>query len=73
MAKKTFEENLDKLEEIAKELENGNLSLEVSIKKFEEGMKLADSCTKKLDSAQNKINILLGNNDDQKPVPFSDQ
>jgi exodeoxyribonuclease VII small subunit len=36
---KTFEESLKELESIASELENGNLSLEDSIKKFEKGMK----------------------------------
>jgi exodeoxyribonuclease VII small subunit len=56
---KTFEESLKELESIASELENGNLSLEDSIKKFEKGMKLSKECTDLLDKAEKKINILV--------------
>ena len=52
MAKKTFEESLAKLEEITEQLEQGDLSLEDSLKKFDEGVKLAEYCNRKLDEAQ---------------------
>ncbi len=60
---KTFEEDLKELESIANNLENGELNLDEAIKEFEKGMKLSKECTKKLDLAEKKINILL--QDDQ--------
>jgi len=59
MAKKNFEASLEQLEQITRELEDGDLSLEASIKKFDEGIKLADYCNQKLDDAQKKVNILM--------------
>ena len=60
MGKKvSFEETMSKLEEIAAELEKGDLNLEESVSKFEEGMKLSKKCSDKLESAERKINILL--------------
>ena len=47
--KKTFEDNLKELEEIATKLETGNLGLDEAIEEFEKGMKLSKECTKKLD------------------------
>ena len=54
-----FEENMKKLEKIATDLENDELSLDESVKKFEEGMKVAKDCKKMLDEAEKKITILL--------------
>ncbi len=54
-----FEENMKKLETIAIDLENDELSLDESVKKFEEGMKVAKDCKKMLDEAEKKITILL--------------
>lgn len=59
MARKTFEEALTKLENITKELENGELSLESSLKKFDEGVKLAEFCNNKLEDARKKVDVLL--------------
>ena len=42
---KTFEEMMNKLEEISQDLENGELTLDESMKKFEEGMKLSKKCS----------------------------
>ena len=39
-----FEENVEQLEKVVQELENGNLNLEDSIKKFEEGMAISKKC-----------------------------
>ena len=44
MSKENFEESMKKLENIVTELENGNLNLDESVKKFEEGMKIAKQC-----------------------------
>lgn len=57
-----FEDSMKNLERIATELENGNLSLDESVKKFEEGMKLAKQCNDILEQAEKKITILLEKN-----------
>ncbi|MCK4838825.1 MAG: exodeoxyribonuclease VII small subunit [Desulfobulbaceae bacterium] len=72
MAKKSFEDSLAKLENITEELESGDLSLEESLKRFDEGVKLAEFCNRKLDEAQQKVNILLKKNGVQEEVPFTD-
>lgn len=59
MPKKSFEDSLSRLEEISRELEDGELNLETSLKRFEEGIKLVQFCSKKLDESQKKIDILL--------------
>lgn len=59
MAKnKTFESELQKLQEIVAKLENGTESLETSLKLFEEGTKIAKFCYEVLDSAEQKITNL---------------
>lgn len=57
-----FEDAIKKLEEISKELESGKLDLDESVSKFEEGMKLSKICTKMLNEAEKRINILIDNN-----------
>jgi len=59
MKNETFEKSLEELENIATELERGNLSLEKSIETFEKGIKLSKECSEKLDKAEKKINILV--------------
>ena len=59
MSKENFEESMKKLEEIVTELENGNLNLDDSVSKFEEGMKIAKTCSSILESAEKKVTILL--------------
>lgn len=54
-----FEETMTKLEQIAGELEKGDLNLDDSVKKFEEGMELSKKATKILESAEKRINILI--------------
>ncbi len=59
MGKEIFEEAMKKLEEIVHDLETGDLSLEESLKKFEEGVKLSKFCLRKLDEAEKKIELLV--------------
>jgi len=73
MKKKSFEEALAKLEQITKELEEGDLSLEDSLKYFDEGVKLAEQCNSKLNEAQKKIEILLKKNDVLESAPFEEK
>ncbi len=72
MAKKTFEEALAKLEQITKDLETGALDLEESLNFFDEGIKLADFCNRKLGEAQKKVEILLKENGSLHAKPFDE-
>ncbi len=58
MAESKFEKDLEKLEKIVESLEEGGLSLDVSLKKFEEGIGLAQRCEKALSVAEKKIEKL---------------
>ncbi|HBB52685.1 MAG TPA: exodeoxyribonuclease VII small subunit [Legionellales bacterium] len=62
---KNFEQSITELEKIVESLEQGDLPLEETLKKFEEGMKLSQYCQTALNEAQNKINQLMkdSNND----------
>lgn len=60
-----FEENMKKLEKIALELEDGNLSLDDSVAKFEEGMKISKQCSEILENAEKKITMLIKNEEDE--------
>lgn len=55
----SFEENLEKLEEIVKNLESGNIPLDDAIDSFNEAMKLAKVCDDKLKNAEEKVNKIL--------------
>ena len=58
-----FEENMQELEKIVQELEKGDLNLDDSIKKFEEGMNLSKSINDYLEEAEKKITILVKGKD----------
>ncbi|MFW2367850.1 MAG: exodeoxyribonuclease VII small subunit [Desulforhopalus sp.] len=70
MAKKTFETALSRLEQITAELEEGELSLENSLKKFDEGIKLAGFCTEQLTEARSKVELLLEKDGKIEAMPF---
>lgn len=55
----SFEENLEKLEAIVKDLENGNVPLDDAITKFNEAMKIAKTCDEKLKHAEETVNQIL--------------
>jgi len=61
--KMSFEESITKLEEIVKELEDENISLEESMEKFEMGIKLSSNCLKRLNEAEGKIEELTRSED----------
>ena len=63
MAQKKFEEALKQLEEIVRDLESGDLSLEDSLKNFERGMKLIKFCSEKIEEVEQKVNILIKESD----------
>ena len=67
-----FENSLRSLEKLVNQLEQGDLSLEESLKAFETGIKLTRECNGKLDEAEQKISLLTGQGDDLKLTDFQD-
>lgn len=55
----TFENKINELEKIVGELEKGDLNLDESVSKFEEGIKISKQCNEILEKAEKKITILL--------------
>ncbi len=72
MKEKNFEQKLEELEKVVTDLEKGNMSLEDSLVKFEEGMKLSKECNSMLEDAEKRITILLENNGEIKEENFSE-
>lgn len=68
--KKSFESQMENLEKIVAELENGELSLDESVSKFEEGIKISKECNKTLEEAEKKITILINNDGETKEEEF---
>ncbi len=66
----SFEEALKQLEEIVRDLEMGQLSLDESLKKFEEGIKLSRLCNKRLMVTQQKVQKLVEKDDKIVEEPF---
>ncbi len=65
-----FEEAMKQLEIITEELEKGNLNLDESVAKCENGMKLSKQCSKLLEDAEKRITILLKDGDNIKEENF---
>ncbi|MCP4650767.1 MAG: exodeoxyribonuclease VII small subunit [PVC group bacterium] len=55
----SFEQALERLEVIAEELEGEDISLDDSLKHYEEGMKLMSLCQKKLEESKKKVDLLV--------------
>lgn len=72
MSKKdvNFEELIEKLEEITNKLEKEQLSLDESVKLFEEGMQISKECNSKLEDAEKRITILINQNNEIKEENF---
>jgi exodeoxyribonuclease VII small subunit len=67
-----FEEALVRLEKIVKNLEEGDLKLEDSLRLFEEGVGLTRLCASRLDEAQRRIDLLTrGAGGELELVPFA--
>jgi exodeoxyribonuclease VII small subunit len=63
-----FEKKLNRLEEIVENMESGDLSLESSLKLFEEGVKLTRDCNTQLSEAEQKVRLLLGVDENGQPI-----
>lgn len=68
--KQSFEESMGRLEAIVAQLEKGECGLDQSLKLFEEGAKLASQCEELLDKAEQRVNLLLANDQE---VPFEEE
>ena len=67
-----FEQSLKQLEGIVAQMERGDVSLEESVKLFEEGSKLAEQCRQQLAEAEGKVEVLIKQrNGAMKREPFS--
>ncbi|HET6169436.1 MAG TPA: exodeoxyribonuclease VII small subunit [Terracidiphilus sp.] len=67
----SFEESLKKLESLVAKLEKGDLSLEESLKLFEEGVGLSAACKEELEAAEGKVQMLIKQRDGSlKKEPF---
>ena len=70
MEENNFEKSMENLENIVTELEKGELNLDESVKKFEEGMKIAKQCNTILEDSEKKITILLEEDGELKEENF---
>lgn len=68
-----FEDSLEELEQLVEQMEQGELSLEESLKSFERGVKLTSTCQKALLDAEQKVHILLEKNGKKTLEPFNDE
>ncbi|MFQ5329490.1 MAG: exodeoxyribonuclease VII small subunit [Thermodesulfobacteriota bacterium] len=71
MKKSKFEASLKRLEEIVSTLEDGNLSIEESLKLFEEGVGLSRLSNKILDDAERRVESLVKGDDSLTREPFA--
>lgn len=67
----SFEETVRELEQVVRRLESGELSLDDSLKAFEQGVQLARSCEEKLTQAKSKVEVLVKQAGEYKLQAFS--
>ncbi len=76
MSKKTsqpdFEKSLSELESLVASLEKGDLPLEETLKQFERGIELTRNCQRALKSAEQRVEILLANDETEKSEPYGE-
>lgn len=68
-----FEESMEELEKLVELMEQGDISLEESLKAFERGIKLTRTCQQALQEAEQKVHILLEKNGQQTLEPFNNE
>ena len=66
-----FEASLDRLEQLVAQMEEGDLTLEESLKVFEQGVKLTRDCQQALQEAEQKVQVLMEENDELIAEPFA--
>ena len=68
-----FEDALDRLEEITRSLESGELSLDESLAAYEEGIKLRNLCTDYLGQAEKRLQMLQNKDGELRPVDIQEE
>ena len=68
-----FEQSLEHLETLVESMESGELSLEESLKAFEQGIKLTRECQKALTEAEQKVQMLLAENGEVTAIDLSEE
>jgi exodeoxyribonuclease VII small subunit len=68
-----FESSMEELEKLVEQMEQGDISLEESLKAFERGIKLTRTCQQALLDAEQKVQVLLEKNGQQTLEPFNDE
>ncbi len=71
MAKQSFEAALKKLEEVVEKLESGEISLDQSLKLFEQGIGLVRQCSQRLDEVESKVQMLVSDERGERLEDFS--
>jgi len=71
MAKQSFEAALKKLEEVVEKLESGEVSLDQSLKLFEQGIGLVRQCSQRLDEVENRVQMLVSDERGERLEEFS--
>ncbi|SFX52293.1 Exodeoxyribonuclease VII small subunit [Thermoactinomyces sp. DSM 45891] len=69
----SFEEAMERLEEVVKQLEQGEVPLDQAIRLFAEGNQLAFFCREKLDWAEQQVEMLVQENGEWKKKPFQNE
>lgn len=67
----TFEQALQRLEEVVEKLEDGDVPLEQAIELFQEGMALSKRCSGQLNTVEKRIEMLMEENGDWVKKPFA--
>jgi len=70
MAKEKFEEAMAKLEALVRKMETGDMTLEESLKAFEEGIRLSRLCASRLDDAERRVEMLISENSNMTVQPL---
>jgi exodeoxyribonuclease VII small subunit len=73
MVRRTFEQSITRLEQIVAELEQGDVDLDLSLKKFDEGVHLSSFCRQKLGEARSRTELLLRKDGGLAVVPFAEE
>jgi len=73
MAKEKFEDALEKLENIVREMEKGEMPLDSALKSFEEGIRLIRFCSAKLEDTQRRVDELLEKENSPQTKNFQDE
>ena len=68
-----FEASLEKLEKLVEQMEEGDLTLEESLKTFEEGIRLTRECQQALAAAEQKVKLLIEENGQITAADFEEE